>query len=323
MTCKQLREADIVLIVSDLLGCEGRAVSWSKAADRAAAQTSREADKEATRAQDRLAGMGGAERVQLTSALDARKDRYLQLLTEQAGVEPLPPFLHRRNKNREAGGGDTETIIYGVWISNSSRDPFGKTKGRQEDREAAAAFSHSYARVALPALRARKFADGDTGVPIEWFTWRRVIIDECHEPLCMGADDADESAMSSKRSSCAVRELLGIALPDVAARPLLAQRGTFGLTGTPLLSSVARITCNQGCNPRHPGCNSVHPGYHPNMYMCTRWRASPSSRRSVPAPVRTRESNPSPTTPRHNMPHATCHTPHATCHMPHATSPPR
>ena len=56
----------------------------------------------------------------------------------------------------------------------------------------------------------------------------------------MGTDDADESAMSSKRSACAVRELLGIAQPDVTARPLLAQRGTFGLTGTPLLSSVAR-----------------------------------------------------------------------------------
>jgi|TARA_B110001469_G_scaffold60380_1_gene57919 hypothetical protein len=86
LSCKQLREADIVLIVSDLLGCEGRAVSWSKAADKAAAQTSREADKEATRAQERLAGMGGAERVQLTSALDARKDRYLELLTEKAGT---------------------------------------------------------------------------------------------------------------------------------------------------------------------------------------------------------------------------------------------
>ena len=118
----------------------------------------------------------------------------------------------------------------------------GKTKGRQEDREAAAYFSHTYTRVALPSLRAKVFTDGDKGVPIEYFRWRRVIVDECHEPLCMGADDADESAMSTKRSACAVRELLGIAIPDINARPLLAQRGTFGLTGTPLLSSVARIT---------------------------------------------------------------------------------
>ena len=151
-------------------------------------------------------------------------------------------MLYRRNRNREAGGGDSETMIYGVWITNSSRDPYGKTKGRQEDREAAAFFSHSYINVTLPALRAKTFKDEDKGVPVEYFKWRRVIVDECHEPLCMGADDADESAMSTKRSACAVRELLGIALPDVASRPLLAQRGTFGLTGTPLLSSVARIT---------------------------------------------------------------------------------
>ena len=133
------------------------------------------------------------------------------------------------------------------------------------DREAAAYFSHAYARVALPALRAKKIKPTDKGVPVEYFVWRRVIVDECHEPvrsfslllvtlpslltlglllrqLCMGADDADESAMSTKRSACAVRELLGIATPDVSARPLRSQRGTFGLTGTPLLSSVARIT---------------------------------------------------------------------------------
>ena len=72
---------------------------------------------------------------------------------------------------------------------------------------------------ALPALRAKTFKDTDKGVPIEYFRWRRVIIDECHEPLCMGSDDADESAMSSKRSSCAVRELLGIAHPDPNPTP--------------------------------------------------------------------------------------------------------
>ena len=54
---KQLREADIVLCVSDLLGCNatGRAASFSKSADRDAKQTSQEASKEAVRAQERLA----------------------------------------------------------------------------------------------------------------------------------------------------------------------------------------------------------------------------------------------------------------------------
>ena len=245
VTYKELREADIVLMVSDLLGCAGKAVKYAKAVDvDPENQTSQEAFKDAKRAAERIEDqkMDKHEAMKLAKSLDDRKDTYLDVLTECAGTEELPPFLHRRNQNRESGIGDSETTIYGVWVSRSSRDPYGKVKGRQEDREAAAYFSHSYARVALPALRAKTFNDADKGVPIEYFRWRRVIVDECHEPLCMGADDVDESAMSSKRSSCAVRELLGIALPDPASRPLLAQRGTFGLTGTPLLSSVARIT---------------------------------------------------------------------------------
>lgn len=91
------------------------------------------------------------------------------MLTEAAGIDALPPFLHRRNKNREAGGGDAETMIYGVWLSAGSRDPYGKVKGRQEDREAAAYFSYRYLSVTLPALRAKTFADSDTGAP-RWNT---------------------------------------------------------------------------------------------------------------------------------------------------------
>ena len=243
LSVKQLREADVVLVVSDLLGCAGKAVKYSKAVESAPdEQKSVEAEKEARRALERLEGKDVHEARQLAKSLDEREDTYLNLLTSAAGTAELPPFLHRRNTNRESGIGDNETTIYGVWLTRSSRDPYGKVKGRQEDREAAAFFSHSYARVALPALRARSFKESDKGVPIEYFKWRRVIVDECHEPLCMGADDADEAAISSKRSSCAVRELLGIAIPDVGNRPLLSQRGTFGLTGTPLLSSVARIT---------------------------------------------------------------------------------
>ena len=245
LSVKQLREVDIVLVVSDLLGCAGKAAKYSKVVEaKGDEKMSVEVRKEFERNKQRLVDMkaSDAEAKELAKDLDGRSDIYLNLLTEKAGTSPLPPFLHRRNQVRESGIGDHETTIYGVWITKSSRDPYGKVKGRQEDREAAAFFSHSYARVALPALRAKTFKDSDRGVPIEYFKWRRVIVDECHEPLCMGVEDADEAAISSKRSSCAVRELLGIALPDVESRPLLAQRGTFGLTGTPLLSSVARIT---------------------------------------------------------------------------------
>ena len=40
-----------------------------------------------------------------------------------------------------------------------------------------------------------------------------------------------------ERRKCAQRELLGIGLPDPARRPLRARRSTWGLTGTPPLSS--------------------------------------------------------------------------------------
>lgn len=171
---KQLREADVVLVVSDLLGCAGKAVKYAKAVDAgdAGAQTSKEAEKEARRALERLEGQDRHEALKLAKSLDERQDTYLDLLTTSAGTAELPPFLHRRNGNRESGIGDNETTIYGVWLTKSSRDPYGKVKGRQEDREAAAYFSHSYARVALPALRAKTFKDSDKGVPIEYFRWR-------------------------------------------------------------------------------------------------------------------------------------------------------
>jgi hypothetical protein len=186
--------AQVVLVVSDLLGCAGKAIKFAKAFEEKSVEAkSQEARKEAGRALGRLKGKDKDEARQLAKSLDERKDTYLDLLTNTAGTDELPPFLHRRNQNRESGIGDNETTIYGVWLTRSSRDPYGKVKGRQEDREAAAYFSHSYAHVALPALRARTFKESETGVPIEYFRWRRVIVDECHEPLCMGADDTEEA----------------------------------------------------------------------------------------------------------------------------------
>jgi hypothetical protein len=41
---------------------------------------------------------------------------------------------------------------------------------------------------------------------------------------------------------CAQRELLGIGQPDLSKRPLRVRKSTWGLTGTPLLSSETRIT---------------------------------------------------------------------------------
>ncbi len=52
-------------------------------------------------------------------------------------------------------------------------------------RGQAALFTARYA-AALELLRAKGFKATDKGVPLEWFTWERIIIDECHESLVMG-----------------------------------------------------------------------------------------------------------------------------------------
>ena len=60
-------------------------------------------------------------------------------------------------------------ILTGVWVPNSSQDPFGKSAARQEDRDVAALFTVRYGE-AVDALRAMKFSDKDKGVPLEWFS---------------------------------------------------------------------------------------------------------------------------------------------------------
>ena len=145
-------------------------------------------------------------------------------------------------------------------MPNSSQDPYGKSRARQEDRDQAlffpeiardcprlpeitrdhrdqaALFSARYA-AALEALRARRFGDKEKGVPLEWFTWERLIVDECHESLVMGEEDADarashlgaanaESRGQKEKRKCAQRELLGIGLSDPALRPLRVRRST-------------------------------------------------------------------------------------------------
>ena len=127
---------------------------------------------------------------------------------------------------------------------------------------------------ALESLRQTTVKPSKKSVPLEYFQWERLIVDECHEPLCMSAEEVKEraeswpnhgrliapsvswsllaprrispvqalerAAISANRSSCAVRELLGLGLADTSARPLRARKAIWGLTGTPLLSSEVR-----------------------------------------------------------------------------------
>ena len=68
----------------------------------------------------------------------------------------------------------------------------------------------------------KPFKAGHKGVPLEYFTFERVVIDECHEAICPNG--------AVRKGALAARELLGVAQPDPALRPLRARRATWGLT---------------------------------------------------------------------------------------------
>ena len=61
-------------------------------------------------------------------------------------------------------------------LPTTLQDPFGKSAARQEDRDVAALFTVRYGE-ALLKLRQREYTESDKGVPIEWFTFERLIID--------------------------------------------------------------------------------------------------------------------------------------------------
>ena len=88
------------------------------------------------------------------------------------------------------------------------------------------------------------------GVPIEFYEWERIFVDEIHESLCTTKGELEESKEEktnmgveefTARNRGAARELLGIAQHDPAKRPLRARGAIYGLTGTPLLDSESRV----------------------------------------------------------------------------------
>jgi len=87
----------------------------------------------------------------------------------------------------------------------------------------------------------KKFGANEKGVPLEYFTWERIVIDECHETLVTnkGYEAQVEFKETARRGA---REFLGLAQTNILKRPLLAATGVWGLTGTPLLETEARVT---------------------------------------------------------------------------------
>lgn len=73
----------------------------------------------------------------------------------------------------------------GVWFPASSQDPYGGANNprSQKRREESAYFTYVYHDY-IHKLRAKEFKPEEKGIPLEYFEWERVFVDEIHEILC-------------------------------------------------------------------------------------------------------------------------------------------
>lgn len=166
----------------------------------------------------------------------AYTDNLVAKSTDNNSNSEIPP-LPRAMSNAEKAGAK------GVWIPAASRDPYGQGSANemknQKLRDTSAYFTHSYLK-SIQVLRKKEFKRTDTGVPLEYFEWERIIVDEIHECLCTEKDNLQLDWFKEKNRR-ASRELLGITQKDVHQRPLVYRKSIFGLTGTPLLDNSSRV----------------------------------------------------------------------------------
>ncbi|GKY91341.1 hypothetical protein MPSEU_000106300 [Mayamaea pseudoterrestris] len=186
-----------------------------------------------------------------------------------------PQWGERRVPSLPNKSGQLEqTAASGIWIPHTSQDPYagGNDANSQRRRDDSAYYTHIYSKAILE-LRKKIYEIDDTGVPLEYFEWERVIVDEVHESLCTtkvemkarteatkatppaAEDKSDGTKKQTKkakdvasdmdfkeRNRRAGREQLGITTKDIKERPLVFRRSMLGLTGTPLLDSAHRVT---------------------------------------------------------------------------------
>jgi len=159
----------------------------------------------------------------------------------EGGAPKLPAYV-----------GQTETsVAQGVWIPSSSTDPYGggNNPNNQKRRNESARYTYVYLK-AIESLRSLSFDKTTKSIPLEYFEWERVIVDEIHECLCTSKDDMklakqataeDNRGFFQEKNRRAGRELLGVMTKDTTQRPLVYRKAIFGLTGTPLLDSTNRV----------------------------------------------------------------------------------
>ena len=181
--------------------------------------------------------MRTADFIVVNVAILADGKNYLANLSAKSKYKKTP----ERTPTSGSGLKAPDSIV-GTWVPGMAADPYKGTKGKQTARDRSAYFTAQY-RAAIAALRARSFSASTKGTPLEWFQFERVVMDECHEATCP-EDGSCESNLTEKKSAkgpLAARELMGVANDD-GDRPLRARLAVWGLTGTPMLTSVARTT---------------------------------------------------------------------------------
>lgn len=166
-------------------------------------------------------------------ATDRPYTKHLSKMADSGTIPPAPSSYSQKEA----------PSIEGTWVRNMSSGPmiYVGNNGKQRTRDEQAYYGHCYAN-AIKKLRAKKFQESQRGVPLEYFTWERVVIDECHESLVTAhgkETTADDFKQQARRGA---REFLGVSHLDVRSRPLIASTAMWGLTGTPLLETEARVT---------------------------------------------------------------------------------
>ena len=175
-------------------------------------------------------------------------DGYLPSLLRKAGlgneVKNLPGLP-------QYAGQIEQTQARGVWIPSSSNDPYGgaNNPNNQKRRNHTAFYTTLYNK-GVQALRKQNFKGSERGIPLEFFEYHRIIVDEVHESLCTTRNelkseketaDKESGSFYKEKNRRAARELLGITQKDITKRPLVCRKAIFGLTGTPLLDSSSRV----------------------------------------------------------------------------------
>ena len=205
---------------------------------------------------------GIIEEIYMTKGKKTRP--YTEHLSKKAGADEIPPAPLGCSQ-REAPSIEGNIIFHagsfarlvscltllkfsnflysGTWVRNMASGPeiYVGNNGKQRARDEQAYYGHCYSE-AIKKLRAKTFGKLERGVPLEYFTWERIVIDECHETLVTGKGQETDAADFKARARRGAREFLGVAQTNLASRPLVATTGVWGLTGTPLLETEARVT---------------------------------------------------------------------------------